>query len=363
MKHLNRKLKNSGARLLLLSISFLLATAGKTKAQCFVDLQAVSIDPSSLVLGINATGQLVVVMKNNGPCILPTGEAQVQITFADTYLQPASPLNVVNTNCPGVWQHVATTNAAGQFNLFFRNNGGPIPVGGAGCEFTFNIGGRGLVSGGPVNITLASTLTGSATSSDVDGSNQSASTQVFVDVVAPVTLSDLTAKGNSCNGIIEWKTSLEDNVNRFEIQYSTNGVDFTTVGTVAAKNNPNGSVYKYAHAQGTARGYYRLKMIDNDDQFSYSRIIAVDTKCSGKKTITMYPNPLTVNQNLTVIASGYEGKIKGELVSMSGQVIRTYNLNNGTNTLPVDKVAQATYMLRVSDSAGDVESFRIVIMK
>jgi hypothetical protein len=48
---------------------------------------------------------------------------------------------------------------------------------------------------------------------------------------------------------------------------------------------------------------------------------------------------------------------------MAGQVIRTYNLKNGTNTLPVDKVAQATYMLRVSDAAGDVESFRVVIMK
>lgn len=363
MKTVNRKLKSTGARLLLLSISFLLATAGKMQAQCFVDLQAVSIDPSQLVISTTGTAQLVVVMKNNGPCILPTGEAQVQITFSDTYLQPAVPLNVTNTTCAGVWTHVATTNSAGQFNMFFRNNGGPLPVGGAGCEFTFNIGGRGLVSPAPVSVTLASTLTATATSSDVDGSNQSASTQVNVQMVAPVSLYDFTAIGSSCNGILDWKTTSEENVARFEIQYSTNGSDFSTVGTVAAKNNPAGAVYKYANAQGTARGYYRLKIVDLDGQFIYSRIIAVDTKCSGKKTLTMYPNPLTVNQNLTVIASGFEGTVKGELISMAGQVIRTYNLKNGTNTLPVDKLAQATYMLRVSDAAGDVESFRIVIMK
>jgi hypothetical protein len=104
-------------------------------------------------------------------------------------------------------------------------------------------------------------------------------------------------------------------------------------------------------------------MIDRDGQFSFSKIVSVDTKCSGKKTITMYPNPLVANQNLTVIASGYEGAVKGELVSVSGQVIRTYNLKNGTNTLPVDRLAQATYMLRVSDASGDIESFRVVIMK
>jgi hypothetical protein len=363
MKHLNRKLKSTGARLLLLSISFLLVTAGKTKAQCFVDLQAVSIDPSALVISTTGTAQLVVVMKNNGPCILPTGEAQVQITFGDTYLQPAVPLNLTNTTCAGVWTFVGQTNVGGQFNMFFRNNGGPLPVGGAGCEFRFNVGGRGLVSPGPVNVTLASTLTAAATSSDVDGSNQSASTQVFVQMVAPVTLADFNVTALSCNGVLDWKTSTEENVSRFEIQYSTNGSDFSTVGTVTAKNNPNGASYKYANAQGTAKGYYRLKIVDIDGNFIYSRIIAVNTKCDGKKSITMYPNPLTVNQNLTVIASGFEGTVKGELISMAGQVIRTYNLKNGTNTLPVDKVAQATYMLRVSDAAGDVESFRVVIMK
>ena len=362
MKHLNRKLKSAGARVLILSIGFLLATAGRMQAQCFVDLQAVSIDPTSLVLGTTATGQLVVVMKNNGPCILPTGEAQVQITFGDTYLQPATVLGVTNT-CGGVWTHVGTTNAAGQYNMFFRNTGGPLPVGGAGCEFRFNIGGKGIASPGPVNITLASTLTAAATSSDVDGSNQSASTQVVVSMIAPVSLADFTVTANSCNGILDWRTLSEQSVSRFEVQFSKNGTDFTTVGTVTAKNISSGAAYKYANDQGTSKGYYRLKIVDLDGNFIYSRIVAVDTKCNGRKTITMYPNPLTVNQNLTVIASGYEGNVKGELISMSGQVIRTYSLKNGSNNLPVDKVAQATYMLRVTDATGDSESFRVVIMK
>jgi len=363
MKHPNSKLKSTGGKLLLLSLGFLLAMAGRVQAQCFVDLQAVSIDPSAPVISTTGTAQLVVVMRNNGPCIIPTGEAQVQITFADTYLQPAIPLNFVDNCVPARWTFVTTVQAGGFYNMFFRNNAGPIPVGGVFCSFQFNVGGKGVISPAPVNITLASTLTAAATASDVDGSNQSASTQVQVSIVAPVILSDISATASSCNGILDWKTSSEDNVDKFEVQYSTNGIDFATVGNVLAKNSSSGSTYKYANDQGTTRGYYRLKIVDRDGHFTYSRIVSVDTKCSGKKTVTMYPNPLTANQNLTVIASGFEGTIKGELIGLNGQVIRTYNLKNGSNTLPVDKLAQATYMLRVSDSSGDTESFRVVIVK
>jgi hypothetical protein len=364
MKQLNRKLKRTGGRIFLLSLGFLLATAGAVQAQCpgNVDLQAVSIDPSSPVIGINATGQLVVIMRNNCPCAIPTGEAQVQITFSATYLDPAIPLSFTNT-CPGSpWSYVTTVTAGGLHNMFFRNNAGPLPVGGVFCGFQFNVGGKGVISPAPVAITLASTLSGAAVSSDIDGSNQSASTQVLLQPILPVMLSDIAATGSSCNGILDWRTASEANVDRFDIEYSTNGSDFTTVGTVVAKNNPNGATYKYANAQGTARGYYRLKMVDRDGHFNYSKVVAVDTKCSGK-TLTMYPNPLTASQNLTVIAGGYEGTIKGELLSVTGQVIRTYNLKNGTNILPVDRLAQATYMLRVSDASGDTESFRVVIMK
>jgi hypothetical protein len=179
----------------------------------------------------------------------------------------------------------------------------------------------------------------------------------------PVVLADLSVTANSCNGIVNWKTASEQNVKSFEVEYSANGVTFTTAGTVQAKNSTSGSVYKYVNAQGTGRGFYRLKIVDIDGQVSYSRIVSVDTKCNGIKSVSLYPNPLTASQNLTVIVSGYEGVIKGEMVSMSGQVIRTYSLKNGTNTLPVDKLAQATYMLRVTDAGGEAESFRVIVMK
>lgn len=360
MKQINNKLKKAGSRLLVLGTVLLLSAAGRLQAQN-VDLQAVSIDPSAPSLAVGQVGQIVIEMRNNGPAVIPTGEATAQVTLSSVYLDIALPITF-NDPC-GQWTYLGNVPGAGTHNLFFQNNAGPIPVGALGCSFSINVGGKAVTTA-PSGITLASSLAPTAASSDVNGTNQAASSEINITAtVLPVVLADLSVTASSCNGILNWKTASEQNVKSFEVEYSANGVSFTKAGTVQAKNSTSGSVYKYVNAQGTGRGYYRLKIVDIDGQVSYSRIVSVDTKCNGIKSVSLYPNPLTASQNLTVIVSGYEGSIKGEMVSMSGQVIRAYSLKNGTNTLPVDKLAQATYMLRVTDAAGESESFRVVVIK
>ena len=364
MKYSINKLKKTGSRALLLPVILccLIATKGSAQIGCgIVDLQAVSISPDIPVIAKNQTATIFVTMKNNGPfCFIPIGEATAQVSLSSVYFDLAVPFNFVST-C-GQWSFVGSFPTPGSHNLFFRNNAGPIPVGGPFCGFQFNIGGKAITPV-PSTISLASSLHATATNTDGDGSNQAATADVLVSFsVLPVSLADFSVTASSCNGVLNWRTLSEDKVKNFEIEYSNNGVQFTKVGAVQSKNSATGSTYKYVNNQGTAKGFYRLKVVDIDGQFSYSRIVSVDTKCSGVKTISMYPNPLTANQALTIIASGYEGSIKGELVSMSGQVIRSYSLKNGTNTLPVDKLAQATYLLRVTDASGESESFRVVII-
>jgi hypothetical protein len=359
-KPFNSQFKKASGRITLLTMVLFFATALQLRAQN-VDLQAVSIDPTLPTIGVGQVGQIVVAMKNNGPSVIPVGEATAQITLSSVFLDLAIPFNF--TDACGQWTYLGNVPGAGTHNLFFQNNAGPIPVGGPFCSFQFNIAGK-MPTVAPSGITLASSLSAGATTSDVDGSNQAATTEINVTAfVLPVVLSDFNVTASSCNGILNWRTASEQNVKNFEVEYSANGTQFTVAGTVLAKNASEGAVYRYVNAQGTGKGYYRLKIVDVDGHVGYSRVVSVDTKCNGTKSVSLYPNPLTANQNLSVIISGYEGSIKGELVSMTGQVIRTYSLKNGTNTLPVDKVAQATYMMRVTDAAGETESFRVIIVK
>ena len=177
MKQVTNKIKESGGKLVLLFSWFLLVTAGIGRGQCSnVDLQAVSMDPSALVISPLGTVQLVIEMKNNGPCPIPVGEARFTVTFPDTHIQPAVPLNVTNACGPNRWQLFNQTQAGGFYSLTFRNDGGAIPVGGAACPMSFNIGGKGLFSAAPIPITLSSGLTPLSTVADVNGFNQNLST-------------------------------------------------------------------------------------------------------------------------------------------------------------------------------------------
>jgi len=354
------KNKTSKSRYILLTATLFFGTLMNGSAQN-VDLQAVSIDPTLPTIGINQVGQIVVAMKNNGPSVIPVGEATAQVTLSSVFLKLAVPFNF--TDACGQWTYLGNVPGVNTHNLFFQNNAGAIPVGGPFCSFQFSVAGNN-VTAAPSGITLASSLSAGATTSDVDGSNQAATTEINVTAtVLPVVLSDFNITASSCNGILNWKTASEQNVKSFDVEYSANGTQFSLVGTVSAKNAAEGSVYRYVNAQGTGKGFYRLKIVDNDGHAGYSKTISIDTKCSGTKSVSLYPNPLTANQYLSVIVSGYEGSIKGELVSMTGQVISTYSLKNGTNTLPVDKLAQATYMMRVTDATGATESFRVIIIK
>ena len=193
-------------KLLLVTMLFVMMSTGRVQAQCpgAVDLQAVSIDPSSPTIGIGQTAQIVVSMRNNGPCAIPTGEGTVQVTLSSVYLDlgGAAPHGFADA-CGPMWSFVTAISNATQHNLFFRNNAGPIPVGGIFCSFSFNVVGKAGTPS-PSAITLASSLSAAALSFDVDGSNQSASTVINVAGTPDLTSSQFfTTTQIGAGGIID----------------------------------------------------------------------------------------------------------------------------------------------------------------
>jgi hypothetical protein len=101
----------------------------------------------------------------------------------------------------------------------------------------------------------------------------------------PVTLVDFRADASPEGVRLSWTTTEERNFDRFEIEKSENSkLQFNMIGTVP------GGQSKYSFAESaTASGpvYYRLKMIDLDGTYSYSRIVAFQ----GELARAVYPNP------------------------------------------------------------------------
>jgi hypothetical protein len=186
---------------------------------------------------------------------------------------------------------------------------------------------------------------------------------VVAPISLPITLSNFNVVVDNCNANLKWTTAHESNLSAFEIEYSPDALLFSKVGTVQPTNNTNGSSYSFAYTQAHSTGYYRLKVIERDATISYSRIVSVQTNCNGKKSIKLFPNPVIVKQLLNVNLSGYDNHTRGELIGISGQLVRSYTLRNGSNAVSVEGLPSGVYTLKVMEKGVQTETIRVTVLQ
>ncbi len=110
----------------------------------------------------------------------------------------------------------------------------------------------------------------------------------------PVNLSSFSGALVNGGALLQWITKSELNAGNFDIERSGNGVTFTKIGTVAAKNESLGSTYSFEEA-GIANGiyYYRLKLVNKDGSYTYSTTIAIKKDGKAVLALHVFPNPAT----------------------------------------------------------------------
>jgi Secretion system C-terminal sorting domain len=181
--------------------------------------------------------------------------------------------------------------------------------------------------------------------------------------VLPIALTEFDGNAANCSTNITWKTSNETNLNKFEVELSSDGNIFTSVGTVKPSAANADKSYQFNWKQGSGKAFYRLKIIDNDGSFTYSKIIPVVSNCNEKKFVKIFPNPVITNQLLKVTVTGYDTNIKGDLYSATGQFVKSFVLKNGNNDLTVENLSQGFYTLRISENGTQTEVFKLNILR
>ncbi len=114
-----------------------------------------------------------------------------------------------------------------------------------------------------------------------------------VDACSPLPVELTTFSGQSKDNtvLLSWVTTSETNNDYFQIERSIDGQQWELIGSVEG----NGTTiieqsYEFVdHTLFSGNNYYRLKQVDLDGSFSYSKIITVDFQQTH--TITIYPNP------------------------------------------------------------------------
>lgn len=150
---------------------------------------------------------------------------------------------------------------------------------------------------------------------------------------SPLPLSLISFNGKLVNGNaqLSWVTANEVNTDKFVIEKTPSGTNWTKIAEIAAGPGTASKNYQTTDAGLTSgRWMYRLKMIDNDGKYSYSNIVVLDVKGKDQFVLNQnYPNPVKGNTQLSYQLDK-DAKVMIELLSIDGKKIAT--LINQTQT-------------------------------
>ncbi|MDQ6482651.1 T9SS type A sorting domain-containing protein, partial [Dyadobacter sp. LHD-138] len=175
----------------------------------------------------------------------------------------------------------------------------------------------------------------------------------------PVTLVNFNAIKEGQTALLTWNTTAETNSERFDVERSLNGKDWNRIGSVDAKGesvNVNMQYYSFkdgSPASGT-ENLYRLKMVDRDNTFAYSRIQSL----IFDNQISVYPNPLTFGEKLNLGTPDPDKISHVKIYDVRGKLV--FSENKPGRQIDVSSLRAGGYMVQLTGMNGSVSTHRIV---
>ncbi|MFT3750011.1 MAG: T9SS type A sorting domain-containing protein [Agriterribacter sp.] len=173
----------------------------------------------------------------------------------------------------------------------------------------------------------------------------------------PIKLLSFEVSTDHCNALITWETSSEYNSSYFEIEHSTDLRNYTAIGHVASENAIGGARYKFTYPDiEEGFHYFRLKSVDFDNAYSYSKIIKVRSECNDEK-ILLSPNP--VQDALTI--TGLQSVATIRIFDATGRQMRQISNSGSTVTINVGAFPSGTYLVQVVGRNGKIKAAKLII--
>ncbi len=181
------------------------------------------------------------------------------------------------------------------------------------------------------------------------------------ETVLPVTWRYVKAQRKGQQVQVQWATASEKDNDRFEVETSVDGKNFTYVGKVAGSGNSSTERhYEFLHASpAPATTYYRIKQVDLDGGFEYSQVVAVQTGKAATMQISLYPNPSHDYLYLGNISLDAAAVV--EILDMQGRKVDQIKptLEGGTPNISIQQLQAGNYILRIQN-AGQLIQQRFV---
>jgi hypothetical protein len=174
----------------------------------------------------------------------------------------------------------------------------------------------------------------------------------------PVKIESFLANLNASNTVtLNWVSTVEIDSYQYSIEKSTDGTRFVEAGVVKAAGN-SGTAVKYSFTDNTilnGAAFYRLKQMDKNGSFEYSKIAYVNNSRGSGKATKVFPNPFTADIQVVGISSAeLNNRALVRVFNAVGQSV-TYRIT-GANSISLEPAApKGLYIVKVKD-----QQFRLI---
>ncbi|MCE6988254.1 M4 family metallopeptidase [Dyadobacter sp. CY323] len=174
----------------------------------------------------------------------------------------------------------------------------------------------------------------------------------------PVTLVKFEGKNTSEGNVLDWETSTELNNDYFIVERSVDAEKFVEISRMeGVGNSAIRNTYSFTdNSFINYLNYYRLKQVDKDGTFAYSRMIAVESP--GKDGLKYFPNPVQSLLNIKIPENGAKsGNVS--VINAAGQVVlskENVKIQKGELSIDLSKLVTGIYQIVVTTENGSYHS-------
>lgn len=162
----------------------------------------------------------------------------------------------------------------------------------------------------------------------------------------PLTLISFNGYLQNDEVVLHWQTASETNTSHFEVEKLINNswvniADVSAKGIAADYSSMDNNIFNGTHI-------YRLKMIDKNGSFSYSKTIAIEVK--QKASIQVYPNPFVNN----IIIKNVKSSDVIKMIAVNGaDVSNSVTIKKGNNraTISANNLPNGNYFIIINNQS------------
>ncbi|HSC39391.1 MAG TPA: hypothetical protein VLD19_16020, partial [Chitinophagaceae bacterium] len=161
---------------------------------------------------------------------------------------------------------------------------------------------------------------------------------------------------------IDWNTAEESGLDSYEVERSTDGLRFSSLGKLPSKNSKLPLSYHFGDAAPVAgTNYYRLKIVNRDGKIDYSQVTIVVFKGRFTDNLQLFKNGNLVlvrnntNETKNIVFNLYNAQ--GQLL---GTMYKTVFPGTGAIDIPAVMSSNNVYFIKATIDSKDAKTFSLL---